>query len=160
MGCDRKLSVRYKGSLYFCSNKGIWKHQSYDGAEEALLQLRESMSMPLYQNTTTSRRIWQLANSRTPTQLFLLKLTQISGPWHRTGFLGSLWLHLFPEFTFKKTQKTKTQALSPCPQRSAKKFSATEGRQGQAGRRLQGVGAVMDWSHAEVAKMTWEGPKL
>lgn len=150
MGCDRKLSVKYKESLYFCSNKGIWKCRSYNGAEEALFQPQESVSMPLYQNTMTTRKIWWLLNSRTPTLLFLFKLTQISGSWHCTGFLGSLQLHSFPEVAFLK----KTQAPSPCPQRSMKKVPATEGRQGQAGRCLQWVGAVMDWSHAEVAKMT------
>lgn len=32
--CDTKLSVRYKESLYFCSNKGTWKCQSYNGTKE------------------------------------------------------------------------------------------------------------------------------
>lgn len=114
MSCDRRLSIKDKESLYFWINKGIWKSQSYSGAEAALFQPPESVSTPRYPNTMTSKRLWWLTNSRSPTQLFLLKLTQISGSWHCKGFLGSLQLLSFSEVTFKKNKiklkNTKPQA--------------------------------------------------
>lgn len=145
MGYHRIFSVRYKETLNLCSNKGIWKHQSYNGAEEALSQTRETVSMLPYKNATSPRKVWWLVNSGTPTQPVLLELAQVSAPWHCRGFLGSLQLLSSPEVPFFNTNP------STCPLRSTNKFPATEDREVQAGLCLQRVGTVMDWSPTEVA---------
>lgn len=153
MVSDRELSVKDKESLYFWLNKGIWRSQSYSGAEEALFQLPENVSIPWYQNTMTFRRLWWFINSRSPTELFLLKLTQISCSWHCKGFLDSVQLLSSSEATFKNKIKLEKKKNSK-PQASAQNVALKAPRSSQQDGAFR---VYMVWTGAMQRWLRWLG---
>lgn len=102
----------------------------------------------------TFRRLWWLINSRSPIELFSLKLTQISCSQHCKGFLDSLQLLSFSEVTFKNKIKLEKKKKKTSPQASAQNVALKAPRCSQQDGAFK---VCMVWTGAMQRWLRWLG---